>query len=134
MPPRHPYTIFYNCHYFGKWTLCVCLDLAKVFLQGATTPHLYHFLIVILGGGHYVCFDLAKVLQGATTPPLHHFFNCHYCGKAALCFCFDLATVFFQDATSFLKLLGMESTVFCRKSCGTLVITPRIRSSNCSNV
>ena len=24
--------------------------------------------------------------------------------------------------------------VFCRKSCGTLVITSRIRSSNCSNV
>jgi len=58
-------------------------------------------IVIILGGGHYVCFDLAKVLlQGATTPPLHHFFNCHYCGKAALCFCFDLATVFFQDATT----------------------------------
>ena len=37
-------------------------------------------------------------------------------------------------STSFLKRLEMESTVFCRKSCETLVITFRIRSSYCSIV
>ena len=51
VPPRHPYTIFRNCR--GKGALS-CFDLAKVFLQGVTMPHLN---------------------------PKFIFRNCHYCGK-----------------------------------------------------
>ena len=38
-------------------------------------------------------------------PPYHthiakiFFWNCHYCGKGALCFCFEFAKVFLQGAT-----------------------------------
>ena len=39
-------------------------------------------------------------IQGATMPNIHtHFLNCHYCGKGALCFRFDLACVIFQGST-----------------------------------
>jgi len=37
--------------------------------------------------------------HNATTTP-KYFRNCHYCGKAALCFCFDVAKVFLQDSTT----------------------------------
>ena len=140
MPPRHPYTNFFNCHYFGKWALYFCFDLAKVFLQGATTPPLHSFLfgIIIVGRGNMlllrlsqgissgchhanltskkVFFELTLLREGdimlllrlsqgissechhATRKPNVFFRNCHYCGKGALSFCFDLAKVFLQGA------------------------------------
>ena len=47
---------------------------------------------------------LLRLSQGISSG-CHHanpyklFRNCHYCGKGALSFCFDLAKVFFQGAT-----------------------------------
>ena len=48
--PRHPYTIFPELSLLWKELLCFCIDLAKVLLQGATTPPLHHFLIFIIVG------------------------------------------------------------------------------------
>jgi len=94
---------FWNCHYCGKGALCFRFDLAKLFLQGTTMPTLHQkfsFVIVIVGRGIIL---LLRFSQGISSG-CHHasptpFFNCHYCGKGALYFCFDIAKVFLQGAT-----------------------------------
>ena len=79
-----PTPIFFNCHYFGKWALCFCFDIANVFLQSPTEQPLHHFLIVIiLGSGRYAS---ASTLPRYffRMPPRHPytiFRKCHYCGK-----------------------------------------------------
>ena len=99
MPPRHTYTNFLNCHYFGKWALSFCFNLAKVFLQGAnTTPFFQLSLFWEVG------VILLRISQGIYSgchhaTPTHFFRNCYY-GKPALRFCFELAKVFLQDATT----------------------------------
>ena len=96
--------LFLNCHYWAKWALCFCFDLAKVFLQSATTPplHICFGIVITVGKGALsLCFDLAKVFpQVATMPALHHLFGIFVImGRGTLCFCFDLAKVFLQGAT-----------------------------------
>ena len=74
--PTHNF--FWNCHYCGEGALCFCFDLAKVFLQGATMPHLHPFFFefsLLWEEALCFCFDLAKVfLQGATMPLLQPIF------------------------------------------------------------
>ena len=97
--------IFSGIVIMGRWKLCFCLDLAKVFLQGAIMPPQNSKIWncnYCVKGALFFCFELARVfIQGATTPTLHQFFifrNCHYCGKGALSFCFDITKVFLQGA------------------------------------
>ena len=77
--PCHPYTqnFFWKCHYCGKGALCFRLDLASVFLLGATmkplNPHTNFLELSLLWEGA-LCFsfDLAKVfLQGVVAPVNH---------------------------------------------------------------
>ena len=62
--------IFLKCHYFGKWTLCL-LELAKVFLQGAATPPLHHFLQLSLLWDGGIMLLLRLSLYFFRTPPRH---------------------------------------------------------------
>ena len=80
------------------------LRLSQVFRQGATIPPLHpnFFGFVIEERGIILLLRLSQRISSgchhATPPPI--FSNFHYCGKGALCFCFDLAKVFLQGATS----------------------------------
>ena len=96
---------FWNCHYCGNGALCFCFDLAKVFLQGATMPHLHPFFseLALLCEG---CIILLLRISQGTSSGCHHatptptfFLNCRYFGKGALWYCFDLAKVFLQGET-----------------------------------
>jgi len=84
MSPRHPYTIFWNCHYCGKAELYFCIDLAKVFFR---LPPRHPYTI---------------------------FWNFHYRGKGTLSFCFDLDKLFLQGATtpSLNQNIFLELTLF----------------------
>ena len=61
---------FRYCHYCCEAALCVCFNLAKVFLQSATMPSLHHFFGVSLWEGA-LCFffDLARYFF--RVPPCH---------------------------------------------------------------
>ena len=83
------------------------------------TPKKVYFGFVIIWEG--VVMLLLRLSQGissgCTMPPLHQFFRkCHYCGKGALCFCFDLAKVILQGATMPpLHLIFFRNCHFCGK-------------------
>ena len=89
MPPLHQKK-FGIVIIVGNGALCLCFDIAKVFLLSATKPHLYSIfseLSLLWEGALCFCYDLAMVfLQGATMPPLysHIFWNCHNCGKGGI--------------------------------------------------
>ena len=118
---------FWNCHYCGKGALCFRFDLAKLFLQGPTMPTLHQkfsfVIVIIVGRGIILLLRFSQVISSgchhATPTPI--FFNCHYCGKGALYFCFELTKVFLQGATchtctqffSELSLLWEGSLCFC---------------------
>jgi hypothetical protein len=100
VPPRHPYTKNFLIVIILGSGHCFCFALAKVFLQGATTPPLHHFLQLLWEGGIMLLLRLSHGISSGchhvTPTPI---FICHYCVKAALCFCFDLAKAFLQGAT-----------------------------------
>ena len=97
-PPLHQN--FLNCHYFGKWTLCLLQISQCIYSRchhAIPTPFFYN--------GHCgkAALFLLRLSHGISSG-CHHatpkpFCICHYCGKATLCFCFDLAKVFLQGAT-----------------------------------
>jgi len=105
VPPYHLYTQFFlNCHYCGKGALCFCFDLARGFLHGVTTSPLHQHFFGLSLSWEGCLILLLRFSQGISsgyhhaTPTPIFFRNFHYCGKEALCFCFDLAKVFLQGA------------------------------------
>jgi len=77
-------TPFFNCRYLGKWALYFCFDLAKVFLQGATTPPVHIFLQMSLFWEVDVMLVL-RLSQGissgchnANPTPKKNFWICHW--------------------------------------------------------
>ena len=49
MPPLHPIFLDLSC----GGALCFCFDLDRVFLPDAIMPPVHHFLLIIVGRGHY---------------------------------------------------------------------------------
>ena len=100
MSPRHPYTIFSQLALLWEGCIILLLRLKQGTSSGCHHATLHHFFrnCIIVGGG---ITHLLRLSQGISSG-CHHatpytiFWNCHYCGKAALCFCFDLAKVFLQ--------------------------------------
>ena len=96
---------FWICH-CGEGALCFRFDLAKVFLQGAPChPNTQIFLLefsLLWKGGIMLLLRLSQGISSGchhVTPTPQFFWNCHYCGKGALCFRFDLAKLFLQGPT-----------------------------------
>ena len=100
--PCHPFTknvLDYSLLWEGS--IMLLLRLSQVFRQGATMPPLlpiFRFSIAARG-----IFLLLRHSQGmssgchhATPTPI--FFICHYGGKEAFSFCFDLDRIIFQGA------------------------------------
>jgi len=85
-----PTPFFQNCHYRGKGAISFCFELCRVFLQGATMPHLHPFFseLALLCEG---CIILLLRISQGTSSGCHHatptptfFLNCRYFGKGAL--------------------------------------------------
>ena len=98
------YTKKISISHCGKGTLCCSFDLAKVFLQGATTPPLHHCFKLSLAceRGNMLLFRLSQgISSGCHHATLHQifFWICLYCWKGTLRFCSDLAMLFLQGAT-----------------------------------
>ena len=84
--------------------ICFCFDLAKVFPQGFTMPPLhpnfiFFGIVIITGRGIMLLLRLSQGISSGCQPCTNLFRNCHYRGKGALSFCFDLAKVFHRGAT-----------------------------------
>ena len=132
MLPCHIYIQkkFRYCH-CCKGALCVCFDLAKVFLQSATMPSLHQ----IFWNCHYCGKGIMLLLllsQGISSGCHHATFTpkkfqyCHYCCKGPLCVCFDLAKVFLQSVTMpslhhFLELSLLWALCFCFELAGVFL-------------
>ena len=96
-----------NLDYSLLWEGCIMLllRLSQVFNQGATIPPLHPNIFLDLSllreGGLILLLRISQRISSgchhATVSPIIS--NFHYCGKGALCFCFDLAEVFLQGAT-----------------------------------
>ena len=101
MPPLHP---FFELSLLDKGALCICFNLARVFLQGAPRhPYTKKFGIIITMRRvpYPSASNQQKVfLHEATTPPLHPFWGeLSLLWEVALYFCFDLAKKFLQGST-----------------------------------
>ena len=72
VPARHPYNIFLELSFLGKGALCFCFDLAKVFLQDATTPPIHHKLFFELSLFREVGSILLLRLSQGISSGCHH--------------------------------------------------------------
>ena len=98
------YTKKISISHCGKGTLCCSFDLAKVFLQGATTPPLHHCFKLSLAWerGNMLLFRLSQGIysgcQHDTLTRKNFYSKLSLVWKGSLCFCFDLSSVFLQGA------------------------------------
>ena len=87
------------------WEGCIILLLRLS--QGSSSgwhhaiPTPFFLIVIIVGGGIMLLHRLSQGISSGChyiTPTPTFIWNCHYCGKGALSFSFDLAKVFLQCA------------------------------------